>query len=100
MFGTWCRLLRVIYFIKIVLQFQATDLTTNLDGYYPFSGNANDTSGNGRHGVVYSATLVSDRLGRPNSAFEFNGVSSYISIPGQSSYFFDSNFSLCFGVKV
>jgi hypothetical protein len=47
---------------------------------YPFSGNANDLSGNNNNGTVNGATLTSDRFGNANSAYSFNGTSS-ISIP-------------------
>jgi len=46
---------------------------------YPFSGNANDVSGNANDGTVNGATLYSDRFGIPNNAYEFNGISAYIS---------------------
>jgi len=52
-------------------------LTSGLIAYYPFSGNANDSSGNGKNGVVSGATLTTDRFGKSSSAYEFNG-SSYI----------------------
>jgi hypothetical protein len=55
--------------------------TNGLIGWYPFNGNADDMSGNGRHGTVYGATLTSDRFGVPNSAYSFNGLSNYISLP-------------------
>ncbi|MDR3503120.1 MAG: T9SS type A sorting domain-containing protein [Legionella sp.] len=54
--------------------------TTGLVAYYPFSGNANDMSGNGNNGIVYNATLTADRFGNLNQAYSFNG-SSYINIP-------------------
>jgi len=46
--------------------------------YIPFDGNADDMSGNGNNGIVYGATLTEDRNGNPNSAYQFNGVDSYI----------------------
>ena len=46
--------------------------------YYPFNGNANDAAGSD-NGVVHGATLTTDRFGNPNSAYSFNGSSSYIS---------------------
>ncbi len=55
-------------------------LTDNLVAYYPFSGNANDYSGNGYHGTVYGATLTSDRFGNPGSAYSFDGIDDYISV--------------------
>ncbi|MEI7938094.1 MAG: LamG-like jellyroll fold domain-containing protein [Verrucomicrobiota bacterium] len=56
-------------------------LTNGLAVYYPFSGNANDASGNGKHGTVHGATLTADRFGIANSAYSFNGVSSEILVP-------------------
>jgi hypothetical protein len=58
-------------------------LTNGLVAYYPFSGNANDASGNGNNGVVSGATLAVDRFGQTNCCYFFDGVSSRIlaSIP-------------------
>lgn len=58
--------------------------TNGLVGYWPFNGNANDESGNGNNGIVNGATLTSDRLGAPNSAYNFNGDGQYIQAPNQS----------------
>ena len=52
-------------------------LTNGLVAYYPFSGNAKDMAGT-NNGVSYGATLTTDRFGNPNSAYLFNGSSSYI----------------------
>jgi hypothetical protein len=52
-----------------------------LIAYYPFSGSANDFSGNGNDGVVHGATLTTDRFGNPNSAYGFNGSNNFIEIP-------------------
>lgn len=47
--------------------------------HYPFSGNANDATGNGYDGTTYGGvTLTNDRFGNPNSAYEFDGVDDYI----------------------
>jgi len=48
--------------------------------YYPFNGNSSDESGNEQHGIVYNAFLTSDRYGRENQAFYFNGKNSYIKV--------------------
>ena len=53
----------------------------NVIAYYPFSGNANDVSGNGYNGTVYGASLTDDRFGNANSAYSFNGVNNYIAVP-------------------
>ena len=39
--------------------------SNGLLGWWPFSGNADDESGNGRHGTVNGATLTADRNGNP-----------------------------------
>lgn len=62
--------------------FAACDTITNgLVACYPFDGNANDASGNGNNGTVNEAVLTEDRLGNPNAAYNFNGVSSFIKVP-------------------
>src|SRR6185437_11494573 len=46
---------------------------------YEFTGNTNDASSYNITGIDNGATLVPDRFGNPNSAYNFNGTSSYIS---------------------
>ena len=57
------------------------DLNAGLVAYYPFNGNANDESGNGNNGTVFGATLTTDRFWNVDSAYSFDGVNNYISIP-------------------
>jgi len=59
------------------------NLDSLLIAYYPFSGNANDLSGNGNHGTVYGPVLTTDRWGNPNSAYNFDGVDDFIDIGNQ-----------------
>jgi len=49
-----------------------------LIGWYPFTGNANDSSGNGNNAMVNGAILASDRFGNPNAAYSFNGSTDYL----------------------
>jgi hypothetical protein len=51
-----------------------------LVAFYPFSGNANDSSGHGHHGTAVGATLTNDRFGNPNRAFNLNSVGSKIDL--------------------
>jgi hypothetical protein len=44
-----------------------------LVAYYPFNGNTNDESGNGRNGTKVSAISATDRFGNSNSAYQFDG---------------------------
>ncbi|MFN5629181.1 MAG: hypothetical protein ACK48W_07830, partial [Bacteroidota bacterium] len=52
--------------------------TNGLVGWWPFTGNANDESGNGNHAVVNAALLTSDRTGNANTAYSFNGSNAYL----------------------
>ncbi len=55
--------------------------TNGLVAHYPFNGNANDESGNGRNGTVNGATLTTDRFGVVNKAYDFDGVNNRINAP-------------------
>ena len=55
-----------------------SSLITGLIGYWPFCGNANDASVSGNNGSVNGASLITDRFGNANSAYQFNGSSDYI----------------------
>ncbi|MBC7884848.1 MAG: T9SS type A sorting domain-containing protein [Saprospiraceae bacterium] len=61
-------------------------LVKNFDGegqiiaWYPFTGNANDRSGNEHHGISKGAVLTSDFQGGPNSAYYFNGGAQHIEV--------------------
>jgi uncharacterized protein (TIGR02145 family) len=70
--------------------------TNGLVAYYPFSGNANDVSGNGNNGTVVGATLTTDRFNSTNGAYSFNGSSNYISIANTPSLQNINSFSLTF----
>jgi len=63
----------------INLNLLPANLKVGLKAYYPFSGNANDASGNINNGIVTGATLTADRFGNANSAYSFNG-SSFIDL--------------------
>ena len=52
-----------------------------LVGWWPFNGNANDESGNGRNGIINGGVITSiDRFGQNNSSYEFNGNDGFIEI--------------------
>lgn len=61
--------------------------TNGLIAHYPLDGNANDESGNYRHGtIIGNVVSISDRKGNANSAYQFSGaVLNYISIPDNAS---------------
>jgi Concanavalin A-like lectin/glucanases superfamily/Carboxypeptidase regulatory-like domain/Viral BACON domain len=67
--------------IPVTLTLGTGGVTPGLIAYYPFSGSANDESGNGNNGIVHGAALTQDRFGNPNGAYSFDGQSSYIAVP-------------------
>lgn len=67
--------------------------TNGLIAYYPFSGNANDLSGNNLNGIVSGAILTADRFGKANSAYSFHR--SKITVADNNLLDFTNNFSLC-----
>jgi hypothetical protein len=92
---------RIIIFCIITICLINTSLsaqipTNGLVAYYPFNGNANDESGNGNNGIVYGATLTTDRCGNPNSAYYFDGISNYISLNPVNNFIGLNNYSVCF----
>ena len=72
-------------------------IKNGLVGYYPFTGNANDSSGHGNNGtlrdfddnfILYGLpALTADKYGHANSAYHFNGLSNYILL-NQNPLFF------------
>lgn len=74
-------------------------LNNGLVAHWPFSGNANDISGNGLNGTAYNITYTTGRNGVANTAAKFNGSSSYIKVP-YSSKLNNAQFSICAYVKV
>ncbi|MDQ3051476.1 MAG: LamG domain-containing protein [Bacteroidota bacterium] len=65
-------------------------LEVGLLACYPFTGNANDQSGNSHHGTVYGPLLTTDRFNIQGYAYEFDGVDDFIDI-GLFSGFTNSN---------
>lgn len=68
----------------------------------PFSGNANDVSGNNNNGVVLGdATLTTDRKNNSNSAYKFGGYSSSgsIAISASPTLTINGDYSISFWVR-
>ena len=64
--------------VKSLYQYESAppsplSITDGLIAYYPFNGNANDESGNGRNGKASGVSTAMDRFGKPNSAYYFSG---------------------------
>ena len=59
---------------------QPSFLTNGLVAYYPFNGNANDESGNGKNGQLNGVQFANDRYGSGTSSAAFD-ASKYIGLP-------------------
>jgi hypothetical protein len=66
--------------------FAQVNLNQGLIAWYPFSGNAGDSSGNGHNGIIKDATLTKDRFGNDNSAYYCDGVNKAITVLGLGDY--------------
>ena len=66
-----------------------------LVAHYPFSGNANDASGNDYHGIVMGATLCDDRFGNANGAYYFDGIDNEIYLENQSDLDLLGEITIC-----
>ena len=66
------------------------DLSAGLVLHYEFEGSADDSSANRYDGMVYGATLTTDRFGNLDSAYHFDGMDDYIdmntSLGGYSAF--------------
>ena len=57
-----------------------------LVAHYDFAnGSVNDLSGNGNHVNFNNATKVSDRFGKADNAYSFNGSSHFMTVPNSPS---------------
>ena len=75
-------------------------LTNGLVAYYPFNGNANDASGSGNNGVVYGASLTTNRFGNVNAAYNFAGNgTTYISVPSSPSLVITNTITMAVWIK-
>jgi hypothetical protein len=73
----YASLLAQLNAILALLNTAPPTLQDGLLAYFPFTGNANDSSGNGNNGTVTGVNLTSDRFGNLNSAYSFNGLNSW-----------------------
>ena len=70
-----------------------SSLQTGLMAFYPFNGNANDTSINGNNPTINTIQYTSDRNGNANSAGLFLGQ-QYAIVPNSSSLSVSGDFSV------
>ncbi|NVN96567.1 MAG: T9SS type A sorting domain-containing protein [Bacteroidetes bacterium] len=93
-------LIMIAFSINTLSQTNKSSINDSLVAYWPFNGNAIDSTGNGNDGIVYGATLTTDRFGNPNSAYSFDGISNYISLESNSKLNLDSSSrTICAWIK-
>jgi hypothetical protein len=81
----------LILLLSTTAIFAQVNFKNGLVACYPFNANAKDESGNNNNGVVNGATLTTDRFGKANSAYNFNGSTQFIEVsPNQ---FQNNNYS-------
>ena len=64
----------------VALPAAAAAPTSGLVGYWPFTGNADDASGNGLHGTPVGAALAPDSVGETDAAYSFDGLNDLIDL--------------------
>jgi len=84
----------LLFVLFCVSSFFAQIPTNGLVAWYPFHGNANDSSGNGHNGTVNGATLTTDRFGNANYAYSFNGNGNIITLDNTIGNFGTSDFTI------
>ncbi len=89
-------LLSILIFITVSISF-AQIPTNGLVSFYPFNGNAKDSIGI-NNGIVNGAILTMDRFGMTSSAYSFNGISDYITLPSNTFHF--SNYTYSFWMNM
>ena len=87
----------VFFVISVSVVSQNSD--DNLLLHYSFSGNFEDSTGNGFHGQAEGSTLTTDRNGNANEAAYFDGIDDYIIFPNDNALKPNLPVSFSFWVK-
>lgn len=68
---------------------------SGLIAHYPFDGNANDQSGYNHHGTIRGdVNLITDRFGKPDKAYNFDGVNGCILVNDSDVLDIENNFTM------
>lgn len=92
--------MKLVYTLAVILlAFNVNaQLTNGMVAHWEFSGNANDATSNGHNGTANNVTYTAGKAGIANTAALFNGTSSYVGVPYQTSLN-TSKFSICAVIK-
>ena len=77
-----------------VLVYEFTDRSAQVVAHYPFTGNADDQSGNEHHGDVQGPKLTADRNDNSGSAYFFDGVNDHISVANDDQLNFNEGITI------
>jgi len=84
----------LVTFVLLALTAISQPLAQNLEIYYPFDGNAADSSGNARDGIENNnPSFTTDRFGNPNSALSLDGSNDFIKL-ANANFMANNEFSL------
>jgi hypothetical protein len=74
---------------------------TGLIAYWPLNNSGIDVSGDNLNGSLYNVSSITDRLGNSIVAYNFDGSTSYISVPDNTALDLDNtDFSLSAWIKI
>ncbi len=80
-------LFALLLIFNVLNAYTQVNVNVGLVAYYPFNGNANDSSGNNHNGILVNGpALTADRFGNPNSAYHFDGKNDYIRIADNGDF--------------
>ncbi len=83
---------------------EVRDLSVTSSGrllaFYPFTGNADDASGNSHNGLLNNVLGTSDRFGNAGSAYAFNGSTSSVVVPNDTALNVGKALTVNFWMKV
>ena len=97
--GNSMKLLILLIFL-LCLAISTQVIADSMVAHYRFDGNANDDSPSNNHGTVHDASLTTDRFGNENSAYHFNGTTSYIDIGNDPSLKMDAEVTIATWINI
>lgn len=86
--------------IPLVVTLLNKSITEGLLAYYPFNGNALDSTANNYDGIVHEAVLTTDRKGNSNASYSFDGENDYINVPHATALNLPGDFSISLWAEI
>ena len=76
------------------------DTTSGPTLYFQFDGNTLDSSGHNNNGYAQNQSYTTDPWGNPNSAYFFNGVNNYVTVPDTYSLNPQNQLSIAMWIRI